>query len=154
MKALSLMLGLLSPCLSVAADCLGRDPLQAGRQLFERHYEFYYAATSDQLGWLASDELAALLRREQSCTAQAQLCAIDIDPWLAAQDGQAEAAKFKLVGAGKVAVDYAWNDGRRTAYLHLQQAPSGCWRLSDLVGPDGGSLRLRLQDFYRQFPEH
>ena len=40
MKALSLVLGLLSPSLSVAADCLGHDPRQAGRQLFERHYDF------------------------------------------------------------------------------------------------------------------
>lgn len=154
MRALILLLCLLNPALSAAANCLGSDPLAVARQLFEQHYDFYYAATPDQLSWLASDELAALLHKESVCTGQAQVCAIGADPWLAAQDGEAGAASFTLAGAGKVAVDYAWGSERQTAYLHLQQAPSGCWRLSDLVGPDGGSLRLRLQDFYQQFPEY
>jgi hypothetical protein len=52
--------------------------------------------------------LFKLLEKEWACVAAGQVCAVDADPWLAAQDGD------------------------------------GCWRVADLVGPEGRSLSQAL----------
>lgn len=147
-------LGMLLCCAAPAqAACLGATPLAAARAWFERHYDFFNDDPAPSRD-LYAPALYELLRREYACTSQGELCALDADPWLDAQDGQARDPHYAQQGADAVRLRYrfvldpAGPVQVRSATLRFSGA-AGCWRAADLIGPDGRSLQRALRDFHR-----
>ena len=135
----------------VAKAACSKTALQAARTFFTHHYQFWMEKPNN-LRQLVTPSLRKLLIQEQTCSAAPQICAIDADPWLDAQDGEARHAEFSLTEDGHIVkINYLFTieseAQKRTAYLHLTRM-AGCWRVSDLVGPEGRSLHHALENYY------
>lgn len=140
---------------SAHAACLATGTLQTARVFHERHYGFY-AARQAGIRQAVTPGLLKLLEKEWACVAAKQVCAVDADPWLAAQDGDARDASFVVARDGRtVAVHYtlvldAETRRPQTAQLRLARGGDGCWGVADLIGPEGRSLRQTLVDYYKR----
>lgn len=138
-----------------SAACLGGTPLAAAQTWFERHYTFWND-TPAVLRDSFAPPLLDLLQREQACSAQG-VCALDADPWLQAQDGEALDPEYVLEQAGEggpvVRLRYRYVLDERvpaqTRELRLRFSGAGrCWRAADLIGPDGRSLLQTLRTYH------
>lgn len=133
--------------------CLGETPLAAAQAWFRQHYTFWNeppAALRDAF----APPLLRLLEREQACTVEG-VCAIDADPWLDAQDGEARDPEFFSEGRDSVRLRYRFVLDERapaqTRELRLRFSGAGrCWRAADLIGPDGRSLSQALAAYHGQ----
>ncbi|HEX7646749.1 MAG TPA: hypothetical protein VF450_05000 [Noviherbaspirillum sp.] len=121
--------------------------LAAAREVFAKHGNFY--GHPDENASLLTPEFATLLKRENACSSKGQICAIDSNPWLGAQDGgMSEPYRWSIErqSASDAAVDmtYVFDTGatkeQRTVQLKFRRAASGKWLLDDLVPPVGSSL--------------
>lgn len=121
--------------------------LATARDVFEKHSDFHLYP--EQHLPILTPEFATLLKRENACTSKGQICAIDADPWLGAQDGgMSEPYRWAVErhSAGEATVDmtYVFEIGDRkeprTVQLKFKRAASGLWLLDDLVPPVGSSL--------------
>lgn len=133
------------------AACLGETPLTAARAWFQQHYAFWNEPPA-VLRELFAPPLLDLLEREQACTAEG-VCAIDADPWLDAQDGEARDPEYFAEGRDAVRLRYRYVlDERMPAQpRELRLRFSGadrCWRAADLIGPDGRSLLQALAAYH------
>lgn len=141
----------LAAALPAAAACSGATPTAVAQSFYRSHYLFWDQAPQ-RLGDAVAAPLLALLRSEHACRDGGELCAIDADPWLGAQDGEAVDPRFQAEGRDRVRVAYRFELGEerseRSAQL-LFVHERGCWRIADLISPDGGSLRRSLAQFHR-----
>lgn len=135
------------------AICLGASAQDSARIFFERYYGFS-SASQPGIREIVTPAFLQLLEKEWACVAKAQVCAIDADPWLDAQDGEARDAWFFSEPDGlTIAVRYSFvldtETQPRAARIRLARADHGCWRVSDLVGPEGRSLRRTLERYHQ-----
>jgi hypothetical protein len=143
----------------LAAECLGKTPLDAARVLRDRHSTFY-ADDPALLADVVSRRLLAVIRPEYECISRGQVCAIDFDPWVGHQYGDmgppvTYSATSVAPRHAVVLVRYTFEDPpgslrrRQTTRLFLERtSAAGCWRVSDLVGPAGDSVQDRLSKAY------
>lgn len=152
--ALALACALLSA--NAQAACLAGDTLQTARLFYERHYGFY-AAPQAGIREAVTPALFKLLEKEWACVAAGQVCAVEADPWLAAQDGDAHDVQFTAARNGRtVTLHYslvldAQTRRPQTAQLRLARGDDGCWRVADLLGPGGRSLRRALVNYGKHY---
>lgn len=138
----------------VQAACLGSGTLQTARTFYEHHYSFF-SAPQPGTREAVTPGLLKLLEKEWACAAKGQLCAMEADPWLDAQDGDARDVRFAAMRDGRtVAVHYSFvlsaeTRQPQTAQLRLARGGDGCWRVADLIGPEGRSLRQALANYYK-----
>jgi hypothetical protein len=128
---------------------------------YERSFPFE-AQDRTKTKWSAflSPRFEAILRKEWKCAVENEgLCNIGADPWINAQDGyELQPITFALnsTKAAEATVqmnfNFGWPDVKSpkpipaTVTLQLIKSPSdGCWRLDELTGMGGQSLRLHLQ---------
>lgn len=133
------------------AACLGETPLAAAQAWFRQHYTFWNEPTTT-LGDAFAPPLLRLLEREQACKVEG-VCAIDADPWLDAQDGQARDPEYFGEGRDVVRLRYRYvldEDAlAQPRELRLRFSGAGrCWRAADLIDPEGRSLLGRLRSYY------
>ncbi|KRA20836.1 hypothetical protein [Lysobacter sp. Root604] len=133
------------------AACLGETPLAAAQAWFRQHYTFWNEPTTT-LGDAFAPPLLRLLEREQACKVEG-VCAIDADPWLDAQDGEARDPEYFVEAEDVVRLRYRFvlDERMPTQSRELRLRFSGadrCWRAADLVGPDGRSLLRTLTSYY------
>jgi len=146
--AMALLAATLAP--AALADCKADGPLATARWVFEHAYRFYAQPAPDAREIL-SPALLALLEKEWQCKAAGGACALDADPWIDSNDGQAEdPVVFSLVASPlerrRVAVRYVFQGEPARSEVSLVQDPSTqCWRVDDLAGRKNTSLRRRLQ---------
>jgi hypothetical protein len=142
------------------AECLGTDPLAAAQEFFGKHRSFVSDDTDEHSDVLETP-LFNVLKIEHQC-AQGDLCAIEADPWMGAQDGEMERPiSFKLhaVAALQATVSMSYtfklaSNLARTQKVELKlarQTTNQCWRLADLTQPDGTSLLLYLTDWQSKY---
>jgi hypothetical protein len=145
-------LGLLAGAGNAHAACLGATPVAAASAFYRHHYTFW----NDPLPTLEQDTTARLLRllkRDRACADVGEICAINADPWLDAQDGEARDPRFVAEGKNVVQVRYRFVLGGgqpsqpQVARVRLARE-GGCWRVDDLVGPNGASLREALASYH------
>lgn len=148
-----LVVGLMAAAGNARAACLGDTPVAAASAFYRHHYTFW----NDPLPTLesiVSARLLRLLKRDRACGGDGgEICAIDADPWLDAQDGEARGARFVAQDKHVVQVRYRFELGGGAApqpqVARLRFArEGGCWRVDDLVGPSGGSLREALARYH------
>lgn len=135
-----------------SAACLGETPLAAAQAWFRDHYSFWNDPPK-VLRETFAPPLLGLLQREQACSEAEGLCAIDADPWLDAQDGEARDPEYFAEGANEVRLRYRFvlteDMPARARELRLHFSGAGrCWRAADLIGPDGQSLRTTLARYH------
>ncbi|KRD79872.1 hypothetical protein [Lysobacter sp. Root983] len=133
------------------AACLGETPLAAAQAWFRQHYTFWNEPTTT-LGDAFAPPLLRLLEREQACKVEG-VCAIDADPWLDAQDGEARDPEYFVEAEDVVRLRYRFvlDERMPTQSRELRLRFSGadrCWRAADLVSPDGRSLLRTLTSYY------
>jgi len=141
------------------------DPLDSPtghvvRKLYRQFPRFH--ADPEPARALLSDGLLALLQKDAACADENGMCAIEADPWTAAQDGDhAEPLHYRRLAlekdadgnevAASVELCYRFTLGetaeQRCAVLNLTRGPRTAWKVDDLVSPDGQSLRATLQAY-------
>lgn len=146
---------------SLAESCLGKEAVPAAKKFLTSHYGFYAEAPSANRA-LMSPRLVKALDMERKC-AKEEVCALDGDPWLNAQDGNM-GKKVDYVMARETATDAVVDirydfildpKGRpekRDAKLVLQRGASGqCWLVGDLISPGGESLVAYLEKWHAKY---
>lgn len=144
--------------LCVANPCLGKDPIAATRKFIGAHYAFY-AENPIDIQAIVTPRLFKILKTERRC-AREEVCALDGDPWLDAQDGkmgkkidyatERESATDAVVD---IRYDFILSPAdpveKREAKLVLQRSAAGqCWLVADLVSPGGESLLHLLETWH------
>ncbi len=139
------------------ANCY-KDPEELTKALFNTGYQFYawpVPAFADTI----APPLSTALQTEFKCKSEGELCAIDVDPWLMVQDGEAikpfefsvttisqtshiTSFKFRLdLGAEKeIKV--------KTVQLFMTISSKGCMLINDFITSDGSSLVKWLNDWH------
>ncbi len=150
----------LSACLAapVFAACLDGSAEEAARTFYQRHYRFY-SSDPARLKGLVTPPFLRALEKEYRC-AQGEVCALGADPWTGAQDGAIRGmpvfeAALRGEGAATVALryDFALSPKRhrpQTVRLVLRR-DGECWRVEDLVTPEGASLRDTLEKWHKEY---
>lgn len=144
--------GLLAGAGDARAACLGDTPVATAAAFYRDHYTFWNDPLPS-LERIVSARLLRLLKQDRACGDGGEVCAINADPWLDAQDGEALDPRFVAQGQNVVQVRYRFVLGDaqpsqpQVARLRLARE-GGCWRVDDLVGPNGGSLRDALARFH------
>ncbi len=78
------------------AGCENANVEQLAKDFFGSHRNFYYVEPLEVKS-LLTPEFYTILENEYKCKSEGELCAIEADPWLSAQDG-AIAAPITLTG--------------------------------------------------------
>lgn len=143
------------PALAAAQAPPCATPLQVAERLYQAR-DFYWQPQN--LDGLLTPSFAHAIKSELACAEREGICRLDYDPWTSAQDGDiAGTPRFTLVSGGsratvlEVRMDYRLALGGaatkpRTVKIELQRRGNGCWAVSDLISPDGGSLFALLSD--------
>ncbi|MEO6972754.1 MAG: hypothetical protein ABI135_04935 [Rhodoferax sp.] len=164
MRSLSrLLLVMLAVCCAQAGatePCLGTTPLKAAENFYKGHKDFAFADPATMRG-LLTPRFDAAVAYEHRCDA-GDVCAIDFDPWTGAQDGDVrQPIRFALVSGGDdhavVSLRYTFALDRtrrqsRSATVKLERGASGrCWRVADVMSPDGISALHTIEEFQARY---
>ncbi|MCJ2367299.1 hypothetical protein [Aeromonas dhakensis] len=144
----------------VHAACDKGVALRLAKAFWSEHKDFYYADPAP-LKALLTPDFFAVLSSEAECNADGEVCAIDADPWINAQDGEvSEPVSFTLAKEQKQGVTvrmhylFALSDAQKepqTVSLHFQKSGDNrCYLMDDFIPPGDGSLKQRL----RQWQNH
>lgn len=158
LSAIALSVLMSSVAAGSAAACVAPDPLATARYIHDERLLFYAdeGASAD----LISPALFKLLKRDWQCQAPGDICAIEADPWVNAQDGDVlgpiEYRELSNAdGRAVVQMDYRFGfaenaadaQTQSTALVLVQDAGDHCWRLDDLRVNDAPSLKQLLVAF-------
>lgn len=144
----------------VHAACDKEVALRLAKAFWSEHKDFYYADPVP-LKALLTPDFFAVLSSEAECNADGEVCAIDADPWINAQDGEvSEPVSFTLAKEQEQGVTvrmhylFALSDTQKepqTVSLHFQKSGDNrCYLMDDFIPPGDGSLKQRL----RQWQNH
>ncbi|MGH8821718.1 MAG: hypothetical protein ACREWJ_10555, partial [Rhodoferax sp.] len=150
------VLSLVFTQVAVAEPCLGMTALKAAENFYRGHEDFAFANPATLRG-LMTERLDAALAYEYRCDA-GDVCAIDFDPWTGAQDGDIrQPIRFALASGDDdhavvtMRYDFALDRTRRlwqSATVQLERGASGrCWRVADVMSPDGVSVLHAGEEF-------
>ena len=142
------------------STCLGKTPEKSAENVFNNYRDFYLNIDNRIL----SEDFFNILEKEAKCRNE-DICAIDSDQWLEAQDG--EIIKLKTIemstktnNEAKTIVHFIYTMGgpeqiKSTTLIFTKPESVECWVLSDLIGQDYGSLKqslIRWHEKYNQEP--
>jgi hypothetical protein len=142
------------------AKCIQGDGVDFARAFYEKHQNFYYADPA-AIKDLLAPRFFAILEKEHKCS-NGEICAIEADPWMSAQDGEiGKPIGFKLsngdANTASVRMSYLFVLGEnkklpRSVELKLERNPaSSCWMVADLITPHDGSLRDAVEKWHKQY---
>jgi len=144
---------------AASAACAIDDPAAVAKSFYFKHANFS-SEDPAKIKTIVTPRLFNALDREYKC-AQGQICALEADPWMDAQDGRigkpVEFATTSNSGdEATVSMTYPFildkTHRQQRVTLHLQrESPTECWLLSDLVGPRGESLVHTLEEWYKEY---
>jgi len=150
--------GLAASAAPVLADCLGNDPIAAAKTFYQKHADFYYADPSKFQGDVAP-RLMNALAMNFDCS-DGQICALDSDPWVDAQDGDvAEPITYQLGdhsdSQASVTMHYTFTladnpSQPQQVTLKLQRADQ-CWQVADMITPRGDSLTEEIETWFKTY---
>ena len=142
------------------AECKGSSVEKLAKDFFTSHRNFSSAgplAVKD----LLTPDFYTVLEREAECTSEGELCAIEADPWMSAQDGEIEEPiSFSITNQttlkASVKMDYIFvisktqKESRSVTLQFLKINNDTCWLLEDFITPKDGSLKKNMQAWYSQ----
>nr|WP_252376797.1 hypothetical protein [Aeromonas hydrophila] len=129
----------------VHAACDKGVALRLAKAFWNEHKDFYYADPAP-LKALLTPDFFAVLSSEAACNADGEVCAIDADPWINAQDGEvSEPVSFTLANQQEQGVTvrmqylFALSDTQKepqTVSLHFQKSGDNrCYLMDDFIPP-------------------
>lgn len=156
-KAAWVLTAAFTACGAIAA-CPSNDPAAIAQSFYTHHYNFYHGNPAG-IKHLVTPRLFSALQSEYRCP-RGELCAIDSDPWLDAQDGKiAPPITFMPLShsgtEAKVLMTYSFvlDTERRPQHVTLilnRPTPSACLLVSDLVSPGGQSLVRHIENWHKK----
>ena len=139
------------------ASCLGQDPVETARN-FHKKYRDFYARDTRPLASVLTPTFASVLQRNYDCQVREQgICAVDVDPWTNAQDGDVYNPRFGIqttVGElqATVAMDYLFKFDKKekgkpqSVKLQLTRRDvKSCWLVDEFYAPDGVPLTRTIR---------
>jgi hypothetical protein len=142
-----------------SASCAGDDPAGVAKSFYSKHRNFY-SEDPAKIKKIVTKRLFDALSQEYKC-AQGQICALEADPWMDAQDGSiGKPVEFATASNSEVEATVSMTfpfilgkeHSQKRATLFLQRpSPTDCWMLSDLAGPDGESLVRGIEAWYKEY---
>lgn len=143
-----------------AEPCLGKTPVTAAKAFYQGHGNFAFDNPAPLRGRITKRFYDALAY-EYQCEAGDE-CAIDSDPWTGAQDGDvfppvrfAQASRHGDHAAVTLRYTFALDGTQRrtqSATVRLERGASGsCWRVADVISPEGISALHVIEEFRRQY---
>ncbi|WP_421186656.1 hypothetical protein [Aeromonas enteropelogenes] len=158
-SGLSLLLLALSSGPGYAA-CDNAAAVKLAKAFWSEHRDFYYAEPA-KVKALLTPAFFAVLSEEAKCNDEGEVCAIDADPWISAQDGGVtEPITFRLAGQQNgivsVSMDYRFmlsetrQEPRAVTFQFKTAGDRRCFLLDDFISPGEGSLKQRLQQWQAQ----
>lgn len=157
-SAIALSILMSSVAAASTAPCVAPDPLATARYIHDERRLFYAdeGASADFI----SPPLYKLLKRDWQCQSPGDICAIEADPWVNAQDGDVlgpiEYRELSNAdGRAVVRMDYRFGfaengadaQSQSTSLVLVQDATDHCWRIDDLRVNDDPSLKQILEAF-------
>ena len=149
----------LSAICHASAACTIDDPVAVAKSFYSKHADFSSEDPAKIKG-IVTPRFFAALDREYKC-AQGQICALEADPWTDAQDGSigkpVEFATASNSGLeARISMTYPFILGKahsqkRVTLVLQRESPTGCWLLSDLVGPQGESLVQAIEKWFKEY---
>jgi len=140
--------------LTATSSLAAESPEEFLRGLYKMHItsfnkNIYWFDKKKELEKYFDTELSSLFLKDEQCKKKTrEICNLDFDPILAAQDFD-EKSKLNLKvqklpdkSKGKYKVTFS-NMGTTTIVYELKQAPGG-WRIADVIYTKGSSLRKIL----------
>lgn len=158
-SGLSLLLLALSSGPGYAA-CDNAAAVKLAKAFWSEHRDFYYAEPA-KVKALLTPAFFAVLSEEAKCNGEGEVCAIDADPWISAQDGEVTGPiTFRLAGQQdgivSVSMDYHFmlsetrQEPRAVTFQFKTAGDRRCFLLDDFISPGEGSLKQRLQQWQAQ----
>jgi len=142
-----------------AAACPSDDPAAVAKLFYADHAEFS-SEDPAKIKEIITQRFFDALDREHKC-AQGQICALEADPWMDAQDGKiGKPVEFATVNnsgiEATVSMTYPFilektPHQQRVTLLLQRDTPKSCWLLNDLVGPHGDSLVRTIEKWFREY---
>ena len=142
-----------------AAACPSDDPAAVAKLFYADHAEFS-SEDPAKIKEIITQRFFDALDREHKC-AQGQICALEADPWMDAQDGKiGKPVEFATVNnsgiEATVSMTYPFilektPRQQRVTLLLQRDTPKSCWLLNDLVGPHGDSLVRTIEKWFREY---
>ena len=139
------------------ASCLGKDPVETARN-FHKKYRDFYARDTRPFASVLTPTFASVLQRNYDCQVREQgICAVDVDPWTNAQDGDVYNPRFGIqttVGElqATVAMDYLFKFDKKekgkpqSIKLQLTRRDvKSCWLVDEFYAPDGVPLTRTIR---------
>ena len=150
-----------APLASVDADdCFA---VQHAKNFFNQHYSFFSEAEPQMIDQLHTAEFGAIISDHAECVGDNGICNLDFDPWLDAQDGYVDGEiKYieRALDENKAAVDLQYQFRVFPTLPAIQQTVTllwnkgdapGCWKLDDMLLPDGSSMKKMMLEDYLHF---
>ena len=144
---------------SAMAACPSDNPAAIAQAFYTHHADFYNSNPA-KIRQAITPRLFAALTQEYICK-QGEICAIEADPWIDAQDGTiGQPVSFTTLSntrtEAKVLMMYSFMLDHQSHPQHatvvLQRpTPSSCLVVSDVIGPHGHSLLRQLESWHRQY---
>ncbi|WP_421199699.1 hypothetical protein [Aeromonas enteropelogenes] len=142
------------------AACDNSAAVKLAKAFWSEHRDFYYAEPTKAKA-LLTPAFFAVLSEEAKCNGEGEVCAIDADPWISAQDGEVTGPiTFRLAGQQdgivSVSMDYRFmlsetqQEPRAVTFQFKTAGDRRCFLLDDFISPGEGSLKQRLQQWQTQ----
>lgn len=142
------------------AACDNSAAVKLAKAFWSEHRDFYYAEPA-KVKALLTPAFFAVLSEEAKCNGEGEVCAIDADPWISAQDGEVTGPiTFRLAGQQddtvSVSMDYRFmlsetrQEPRAVTFQFKTAGDRRCFLLDDFISPGEGSLKQRLQQWQAQ----
>ncbi len=159
-KIISGIVCILSFSVMAHGKCIQGDGVGFAKMFYEKHQDFYYADSAG-IKNLLTPRLLAILEKDHKCS-NGEICAIEADPWISAQDGEiGKPIEFKLssgdANTASVRMSYMFVLGEnkklpQSVELKLERnAVSSCWMVADLITPRDGSLRDTIEKWHKEY---
>lgn len=142
------------------AACDNAVAVKLAKAFWSEHRDFYYTEPA-KVKALLTPAFFAVLSEEAKCNGEGEVCAIDADPWISAQDGEVTGPiTFRLAGQQdgivSVSMDYRFmlsetrQEPRAVTFQFKTAGDRRCFLLDDFISPGEGSLKQRLQQWQAQ----
>lgn len=141
--------------------CNAQSALQFSQVFYRDHYLFY--AESPLPEELYTVDFADVLTKHAECSGQNEMCYVNFNPWINAQDGYVDGEimySLRDIEEGVISVDLDYQfrvhstlpstPQKASLILHKTNAPL-CWKIDDMILPDQTSMKAMMLADYLQF---
>jgi len=144
-------------------QCTNQSAVQYAKALYREHYYLFSESTPKMIDQLYSAEFKEAIKNHAECVGDNGSCNLHFDPWLDAQDGYVDGKVDFSVR--KRNSDTVWVDLNyqfrvhstlparpQTVSLLLQRADTSlCWKMDDMLLPNGASMKAMMASDYEHF---